>query len=277
MGKAYEKYFTHEIENKVAPATLLNHIKQVSKNGYLNKKWETSIFPASQTLGMLLLPSFKTFLDGQMMRHLPRPANGRMLLDVGCGSGQFLALAQSAGWRVTGLDPDPKAVETARSKGLDVQLGGIENLAQISDCFDAITVSHVIEHAYNPHELLSSCYRLLKQSGYFWIETPNIDSFGHFEFKANWRGLEPPRHLQLLSWPFLQRMLNEIGFNQVTKARWRLGYLGINSASKAIMKCDGEPVEVQPTFFDRIKSQFVELRNRIDYTKREFVTLRATK
>lgn len=276
IGRAYGRYYTHEIEGQEAPASLLKRIKQAAKNGYLNSKWGTSLFPASQTLGGLLPPSMRALLDASM-RHLPRHGGERTLLDVGCGDGQFLALAQNVGWRVTGLDLDPVAVETARSKGINVQLGGIENLAKEADCFDAITISHVIEHVYNPDELLSSCYRLLKPSGFFWIETPNVDSYGHSEFKSDWRGLEPPRHLQLLSWSILQRMLTKTGFSQVTRAPWHAEYLGINCRSKAIIK--GLPVAgtVHPTCLDIIKSQFVELQNRVDHTKREFITLYATK
>lgn len=276
MGRAYEQYFTHQNEDQHAPASFLKRIKQLVKNGYLNRKWETSLSPASPMLSMLLPKSIKAFIDEGIMRHLPRPSGGRALLDVGCGDGQFLALASSAGWRVTGFDPDPKAVHHARSRGLDVQLGGFETLQQASDCFDAITVSHVIEHVYDPKELMANCYRLLKPGGYFWIETPNINSYGHSEFKGDWRGLEPPRHLQLVSWELLQVLLDEAGFNHVAPAAWRPLNWIVNGASKAIQFYE-DPGRMKLTYFDLIKNQFVELRNRVDHTRREFITLHATK
>lgn len=276
MGRAYEQYYTHETEDQKAPASLLKRIKQIAINGYLNRKWETSLSPASQILGMLLPKSIKACFDENAMRHLPRPSGGRALLDVGCGNGQFLALAFSAGWRVTGFDLDPKVVNKARCRGLDVRLGSFETLQQARDCFDAITVSHVIEHVYNPKEFIANCYRLLKTGGYFWIETPNVNSYGHSEFKGDWRGLEPPRHLQLVSWNLLQFMLYEAGFNHVAPAFWYPIYPLMNYASKAI-KFNEEPRRMKPTCFDIIKNQFVELRNRVDHTRREFITLHATK
>ena len=276
MCRAYEQYYTHQIEDQKVPGSLLKLTRRAIKNGYLNRKWGTNLSPSSQILGILLPKYLKAFIDEELMRHLPRPAGGRSLLDVGCGSGQFLSIAQNAGWRVTGFDPDLKAVETARSRGLNVCLGGFETLPQKCDYFDAITVSHVIEHAYNPKELLANCYRLLKPGGYFWIETPNIDSYGHSEFKSDWRGLESPRHLQLLSWMLLQRMLEDAGFIQVTQAFWRPKYLVINCASKAI-KLGAEPGSLKLSFLDRSKSLFVEFRNRIDHTRREYITLHATK
>jgi len=276
IGMAYDQYYTHETEDKNEPTNLLKRIKVIVKNGYLNRAWQTCLSPASQELGMLLPKYKKACYDENTMRHLPRPSDRRALLDVGCGNGRFLELASSAGWKVTGFDLDPMAVNNALSRGLDAYCGGFETLQQVSDCFDAITVSHVIEHVYNPKELITNCYRLLKIGGYFWIQTPNVNSYGHSEFKSDWRGLEPPRHLQLLSWSLLQGLLHEAGFKQVTPASWSPEYLSINFASKAI-KHDVDARKMNPTYLDRMKSIFVESKNRIDYTRREFITFKATK
>jgi 2-polyprenyl-3-methyl-5-hydroxy-6-metoxy-1,4-benzoquinol methylase len=276
IARAYEQYYTHEIEAQKWSVSLLKLTKKAVRNGYLNRKWGTSLSPSLNIPGMLVPKYFKSIIDGGVMRHLPRPANGGRLLDVGCGNGQFLSLAQNAGWRITGFDLDPRAVEIAHSRCVDVRLGGFETVQQENDFFDAITVSHVIEHVYNPKELLSNCYRLLRPGGYFWITTPNVDSYGHSKFKRDWRGLEPPRHLQLLSWTVLQRLLEEAGFVQVTMTFWQPEYLGIYISSKAI-KYNAERGKIKPKCMDRIMSYFVELNNRNNHTRREFITLHATK
>lgn len=273
IGRAYEKYFTHENANQ--KVSLLKRIKELVLNGYLNRNWGTSLSPASQILAMLLPSSYKAFIDGEIMRHLPRPVEGR-LLDVGCGSGQFLLYAQSAGWCAAGFDTDPKAVEFARSKNLDVRLGGIETFIQEANAFDAITVSHVIEHVYNPKELLSNCYRLLKPGGYFWIETPNIDSYGHVEFKSDWLDLDPPRHLSFHTWQSLRRLLSESGFCDIAPLDWRPEYELRYHASIAI-KRGQNPMLAKSTLMGKIIGRLVELNNRKDFTKREFITLKATK
>lgn len=184
--------------------------------------------------------------------------------------------AQSAGWQIKGFDIDPKSVEIARSRGLDVNLGSFETLSQVSDCFEVITVSHVIEHVYNPKELLANCYRLLKPGGYFWIETPNISSFGHMHFKDSWLDLDPPRHLNIQTWQLLQQMLCEAGFRNITPAEWRPEYENRYYASKAI-KCGRDPMKTKPTLMGKIMGRFVEFGNRVDHTRREFITLQATK
>jgi SAM-dependent methyltransferase len=210
------------------------------------------------------------------MRHLPRPANGRRLLDVGCGSGEFLSYARSAGWRVTGFDLDPKAVESARLQGLDVHLGGIETLAGEVDAFDAITASHVIEHVYNPKGLLANCHRLLKPGGYFWIETPNIDSRGHKEFKEDWLDLDPPRHLTIHTWQSMRKLLAEAGFSEIHPLDWRPEYELRYHACAAIRRGE-DPRLVRSTLAGRLIGRSVALQDRKDFTQWEFVTLTATK
>jgi SAM-dependent methyltransferase len=60
-------------------------------------------------------------------------------------------------------------------------------------------MSHVIEHVPDPVACLDKCRRLLKPGGRLVVSTPNIRSRGHLEFKQSWRGLEPPRHLQIFA------------------------------------------------------------------------------
>ena len=90
-----------------------------------------------------------------------------------CGAGiggLAAALAcQRAGWQVRGLDFDPVAVAVARAKGLDVLEGTIDLLSDESACYDRITLSHVLEHAYDPWNILTACYRLLKPGGVLWL------------------------------------------------------------------------------------------------------------
>lgn len=277
IGRAYQNYFTHALEVQAVPDSLRHRLSQIGQNGYLNRKWGTSLAPASNIVSKLLRPSIRASIDGQLMRNLPRSADGRKLLDVGCGSGQFLAMAQNAGWVVTGFDFDPKAVEAAIDRGLDVYVGGFDTLQpDLHDHFDAITVSHVIEHVYNPKELLADCYRLLKPGGYFWIETPNVESLGHTQFLADWRGLEPPRHIVLYTWAKLENMLAEQSFARICPTGWRPEYMNIYFASKAINKRT-KTFEMNRSVLHKIQEIFVEIGNWTNHKKREFITLQATK
>ena len=78
------------------------------------------------------------------------------VLDIGCGIGSFVDWAGRSGLRAIGSDVDPKAVAEARERGLDVHVGDelAENVA--AESVDMVTLWDVIEHVYEPRELLAS-------------------------------------------------------------------------------------------------------------------------
>src|SRR5262249_29628220 len=158
-----------------------------------------------------MLPPFRSRIDAQF-RWLPKPDPGQTLLDVGCGNGDFLRTAREAGWRTLGLDPDQKACDVARKSGLDIIQGGLEVFASVSEKFDAVTLSHVIEHVHEPRKILSAIFNLLKPGGVFYLQTPNIQSRGAAIFRSNWRGIETPRHLVLFTPGALIAVLRRSGF-----------------------------------------------------------------
>lgn len=215
---AYSSYYTHQRgseKDDYESLSLFRKFRRILVNGYSNWRYSTKAEPFSY-LGVvvaLLIPNLRRVLDRQY-RNIPKvPKEGGLLLDIGCGNGSFLTLARSCGWNVIGLDPDPKAVEYAKSQDLDVKQGGIEYFREMSNRFDVITMNHVIEHLHEPAKVIEECYALLKPGGQLWIETPNIDSFGHEYFGKNWRGLESPRHLVIFNYKSLNQILKNAGFN----------------------------------------------------------------
>ena len=147
------------------------------------------------------------------IRHLPAIPGGR-LLDVGCGSGAFLVQMAALGWRAQGIDPDPAAVASAREAGLSVTQGTLADLDldEHAGAFDAVTLSHVIEHLHDPAEDLRRVHRLLRPGGLLWIATPNLEALGLRRFGRDWLGLDPPRHLVLFTRASLERLLRDTGF-----------------------------------------------------------------
>ena len=220
IGKAYGTYYTHVAGSSKAPnfaeLGFVRKLRRMMSNGYLNYRYGTQRLPAI-ALGRWLakfLPALREVLDLEF-RYLPRPIQGQRLLDIGCGNGDFLVSAREAGWEVLGIEPDSKAADAARQRGLDVTVGTVDLLAGESDCFDAITLSHVIEHVHEPKQLLQAVQRLLKPGGVVYIDTPNINSHGAYLFKKNWRGIEAPRHLVLFNPASLSDLLVATGFDNV--------------------------------------------------------------
>ena len=216
IGRAYGNYYTHDGPAAWDRMTLGQRVRRCLAHGYLNFRFGTRLRPAScwGILAALLLPDHRANLHAEM-RHLPRPKPGDNLLDVGCGDGRFLDLARSAGWEVMGVETDPGAVAAARKRGLDVRQGGVEILVPTGERFSGITLNHVIEHCHDPPALLRICQTLLKPGGWIWIETPNLESSGHWRFGPHWRGLEPPRHLVLFTFDSLERAMREAGFVRI--------------------------------------------------------------
>jgi SAM-dependent methyltransferase len=219
VGRLYEAYYTHAHTDApdYAQLSLLGKLRRILGNGYRNSRFGMQERPAS-ILGVLvawLMPNYRALLDAGG-RHLPKQPKGR-LLDVGCGNGDFLQFAQRAGWEAIGVDPDPKAVEIARARGLTVHLGTLETLQEPPESLQGITMNHVIEHVHDPRATLTRCYRLLKPGGWLWLETPNLNAQGHALYRENWIGLDTPRHLVVFTERSLLRLLQEVGFARIER------------------------------------------------------------
>jgi ubiquinone/menaquinone biosynthesis C-methylase UbiE len=154
----------------------------------------------------------KAALDFNAM-YLPVKPRGR-LLEVGSGGGDNLRALQNIGWVVEGVDFDPEAVETARRKGLHVRQGLLEEQQYPDEHFDAVTMSHLIEHVPDPLRLLLESRRVLSPGGRLVVVTPNVASIGHRLFSAAWLPLDPPRHLHLFSPRALSSLADRAGFQK---------------------------------------------------------------
>lgn len=135
------------------------------------------------------------------------------LLDVGCGSGDYLALMRDLGWEVEGIEPDPRAVEQALTvHGLEVQCAVPEEGRFPAASFDLVTMIHVIEHVQDPQALMATCRRWLRPGGRLIVVTPNTGSLGRRWFGGNWFAWEVPRHLLIFAPPLLAETAERAGF-----------------------------------------------------------------
>jgi SAM-dependent methyltransferase len=207
---AYRTYYTH---GDAPPPPTPGRLRQGLANDYRRARWgyeDGPVTPGGRLIPRLA-PSRGATVDREI-RHLPAMPGGR-LLDVGCGSGGFLAHMAELGWRVQGVDPDPAAVAEAREAGLEVTLGTLADLdtEKLGGAFDAITLSHVIEHVHDPGADLRRVRDLLHPGGLLWIATPNLEALGLRRFGRDWLGLDPPRHLVLFTRSSLEGLVREAG------------------------------------------------------------------
>jgi len=205
VGKLYERYLTHDAPEKGGGfAENFRRGVLAGALGYSGGSW----------LGRALawVPPLCDRVAGTMM-WLRHPWRGR-LLDIGCGNGEFLARARALGWEVAGIEPDPTAARIARERfGIDILASSLQEARLEPESFDAVTLSHVIEHLIDPPATLRECGRVLKPGGRLVLATPNIESRGHSYWEKSWVGLDPPRHILLFSPRALRRCVEEAGFN----------------------------------------------------------------
>ena len=170
------------------------------------------------------------------LRYVP---SGKML-DIGCGNGAFLKTMDKLGWCCVGVENDPVSANIAQKESnAEVYEGDLQCAKFESEYFDAISLQHLIEHVYNPHELLLECKRILKCDGKLVVVTPNTESLGHSYFKKHWRGLEPPRHINCFSPDSLTNTLISAGFEIVELRVENSSLKNIWYASRLIQSADG--------------------------------------
>jgi SAM-dependent methyltransferase len=105
------------------------------------------------------------------------PGAAVRVLDLGCGRGEWLAVAKERGWSAQGVESNAVLAEACRGRGLDVvEADALAHLrAQPADSLEGVTAFHVVEHL--PFEalwaLLVEALRALRPGGVLILETPN--------------------------------------------------------------------------------------------------------
>lgn len=128
------------------------------------------------------------------------------LLDVGCGTGDFLKIAQQNNWNVKGIEPNEKARELANIKTNHSVFGNEQLLKFEPSSFDIITLWHVLEHLPRPEEHISIFKKLLRPNGVLIIAVPNFKSYDAQFYKGFWAAYDVPRHL----WHFSKHSISKL-------------------------------------------------------------------
>ena len=240
---AYSRYYTHTAAN--GRHQQLSAVTRGLVNGYLNARYGYAFTPASALGGLVLrlLPLHRERVD-RWVRQLALPSGAPRLLDVGCGDVAFLAQMQAGGWDVQGVDPDPAAVRRGEEVGVPVEHGVLAEATFPESSFDAVTLSHVIEHIADPIRSLEICHRLLRPGGVLSLTTPNLASTGHSLFGRDWIGLDAPRHLVLFTPDALARAAERLGFrisSHAPSCRASWAFTASEAVSRGIDPVDRPP------------------------------------
>lgn len=133
-------------------------------------------------------------------------SQSKNLLDIGCGTGDFLEVALTDNWNITGIEPNRKAREIANSK-TNNSVFNIEQLENLeTKSFDVITLWHVLEHLPNLEMHITLLKSLLKPDGTIVVAVPNFKSYDANYYKNFWAAYDVPRHL----WHFSKKSISEL-------------------------------------------------------------------
>jgi SAM-dependent methyltransferase len=150
------------------------------------------------------------------------------LLDLGCSSGSFLEFLKGEPWKLYGIEMDADCAKRAGEKsGAEVFVGDIVDATFPPESLDVITCFDVLEHLYEPRQVIARVMEWLKPGGIFFVSVPNIDSAAARVSGTYWHGLELPRHLFHYSPASLRYLAKSVGLQEISLVTGRYALVGV--------------------------------------------------
>jgi len=169
-------------------------------------RWYEQMYGGRDEKLLPLEPGHKYFLAD------PLAPRGGELLDIGCGTGNFLAAARDAGYGVSGIELDRNAARFAKERvGLQrvFPLTISEFAEQHADeKFDVVTFFEVLEHQAAPVEFLQKVSMVLKPRGMIALSVPNRERWMTGPDVLDY----PPNHFLRWNAAALKHFLSAQGF-----------------------------------------------------------------
>jgi SAM-dependent methyltransferase len=153
---------------------------------------------------------------------------GASILDVGCDIGLTVKALEENGYYSEGIEVSTIGSRIAKEKtGIKVHNIKLENY-QSDIKFDGVFLLDVLEHLYNPMQVLNECADNLKQGGYIFLHTPHHKGLStKYKKYLNKKGIKNdyqhfgfPEHIYAFDKKSLKEMLNKAGFDAIHFESW---------------------------------------------------------
>jgi 2-polyprenyl-3-methyl-5-hydroxy-6-metoxy-1,4-benzoquinol methylase len=231
-----------------------------------NKHWQvhTEIYSADGFVDKYMV-HYAPYLDHAFCRGLEligRHGGGGKLLDVGCGFGYFLRMAEAAGYESEGIEiTEALAIAGRERYGVRITAAAIETGGSGGEPYDVITVWDALEHFAEPSAILGRLFEMLSKQGLLLVRVPDfsfarrglpaafIDRYLQFVYP-----LDVPQHAWHFSQSGLEKMFAASGFEclervdsqpdeytPMDKQEWRdtikeMGALGLSAETTVLFR-----------------------------------------
>jgi 2-polyprenyl-3-methyl-5-hydroxy-6-metoxy-1,4-benzoquinol methylase len=183
------------------------------KKYYQSEKYISHSGQSNNVLGKIYLLARKFTLSWKKNVVSRYSVKGN-ILDVGCGTGEFLSVMKQSGWKICGIEPSEIGrIKAEALTGITIH-ESLDNLTQSH--FEAISLWHVLEHIPDIQRTIKNLQQLLTQSGKLFIAVPNYLSYDASHYKEHWAGFDVPRHLWHFSKQSMIMLLEENGLKVIS-------------------------------------------------------------
>jgi 2-polyprenyl-3-methyl-5-hydroxy-6-metoxy-1,4-benzoquinol methylase len=197
-GESFELHYDEEFD------MLVTHPRPESMDRYYDEETYISHTDANISITDRLYQAVKRVtLKNKLSRINTMNTRGRKLLDLGCGSGDFLLTCARDGWKTSGMEPIPYARLKAESKLKEFNTAIFKDIKDIDDSFDVISLWHVLEHVPDIETYLKFLKDHLNSDGRILVAVPNFKSHDARYYNSHWAAYDVPRHL----WHFSETSL----------------------------------------------------------------------
>jgi len=207
-----------------SPGQIAQHYREKFEDG----NYEVLAQSAGQYLPVY--QGLANLLEGALASTSVGSLHNARVLDIGCFTGEFLAVLAQGGADVFGLELQPQAVEIARKRFAGrIFQADVVNHRLPGASYEIVTLLGVLEHVINPVELLRNACELLRPGGLLMLQTPDCDSMPARWMGRWWPPYAPVEHIHLFSCRAIRDALGGLDMSNIrVRPHWKrlpIGYV----------------------------------------------------
>ena len=190
---------------------VLRTMPDLSENA-LSKYYESEQYSSHNRvrgfLGSLYVFSSKTMLKfkfGTIKRYLKMEG---LVVDFGCGNGDFLSYVSAKNKKVIGIENNKRAVEVCEKKQIKV----LSSVCSVQSKINVITFWHSFEHLSNPEKVIKAVKKHTDNDSVIVVALPNYKSFDARYYDRFWAAYDVPRHRFHYSKLGIKQTMKKFGF-----------------------------------------------------------------